>query len=59
MPKKKLTKTQIKAKLKRAYNNWYDLVLDKMGHPDSRIGMSKPRMMKILDEMASAMKFVK
>ena len=30
MPKKKLTKTQVKNKLKVARNAMYDLVLDKM-----------------------------
>ena len=32
MPKKKLTKKQVKAKLKAMNNAMYDLALDKMGH---------------------------
>jgi len=40
MPKKKLTKTQVRKKLKQVMNASYDLVLDKMGHPDSFVPMS-------------------
>jgi len=32
MPKKKLTKAQVKRKIKTASNIVYDLLLDKMGH---------------------------
>ena len=59
MPKKKLTKTQIKKKVERAYALWYHLVLDKLGHPDSKMGMSKARIMKVLDEIGSALKWIK
>lgn len=40
MPKKKLTKTQVRKKLKQVMNASYDLVLDKMGHADSFVPMS-------------------
>jgi hypothetical protein len=40
MPKKKLTKTQVKKKLKTIMNASYDLVLDKMGQPQSFVPMS-------------------
>ena len=40
MPKKKLTKTQVKRKLKQIMTASYDLVLDKMGHADSFVPMS-------------------
>jgi hypothetical protein len=40
MPKKKLTKTQVKKKLKTIMNASYDLVLDKMGHAQSFVPMS-------------------
>ena len=59
MPKKKLTKTQIKKKVERCHALWYDLVLDKWGHPDSKMGMSKARMMKVLDEIGSSLKWIK
>jgi len=32
MPKKKLTKTQVKRKVKIISNGIYDMLLDKMGH---------------------------
>tara|TARA_Y100001951_G_C11278319_1_gene263487 strand:+ start:585 stop:767 length:183 start_codon:yes stop_codon:yes gene_type:complete len=32
MPKKKLTKTQVKRKIKTTSNAIYDMLLDKMGH---------------------------
>ena len=40
MPKKKLTKTQVKKKLKTIMNASYDLVLDKMGQAQSFVPMS-------------------
>ena len=40
MPKKKLTKAQVKRKLKTARAAMYDLVLDKMGQPQSFVPMS-------------------
>jgi hypothetical protein len=40
MPKKKLTKTQVKKKLKTIMTASYDLVLDKMGHAQSFVPMS-------------------
>ena len=43
MPKKKLTKTQVKKKMKTCTNAVYDLILDKMGHAnsDSPLGLTK------------------
>ena len=32
MPKKKLTKAQVKRKLKTLQNNMYDLMLDRLSH---------------------------
>jgi hypothetical protein len=46
MPKKKLTKAQVKRKLKAIINATYDLTLDKLGHPDSFVPIS---MNKLLD----------
>ena len=56
MPKKKLTKTQVKKKFTTASNNVYDLVLDKFGHSDSRVSMSKPKLMETLDALQKAEK---
>ena len=54
MPKKKLTRAQVKRKFKTAGNAVYDLVLDKFGHSDSKISMSKPKLMEILDLLQRA-----
>jgi hypothetical protein len=40
MPKKKLTKAQVKRKYKAIQNATYDLTLDKMGHADSKVPQS-------------------
>jgi hypothetical protein len=50
MPKKKLTKAQVKRKLKTMMNMAYDLLIDKMGHPDSYVPLS---INKILDTHTS------
>ena len=47
MPKKKLTKIQVKRKLKTLYFAVYDLMLDKMGHTNSDVPMSLPKLMDI------------
>ena len=50
MPKKKLTKAQVKRKLKTAYLNSYDLYLDKLGHgTDSFIPVSKRKLEEIYE----------
>tara|TARA_Y100001938_G_C7952178_1_gene359874 strand:- start:172 stop:351 length:180 start_codon:yes stop_codon:yes gene_type:complete len=54
MPRKRLTKAQVKIKFKTAANKIYDLMLDKFGHSDSRISMSKDKLMKILDDLQRA-----
>ena len=59
MPKKKLTKAQVKRKLKTINNGIYDLVLDKMGHVDSFAPMSIAKLIKLNAEFNSALKRVK
>ena len=54
MPKKKLTKAQVKKKLTNAINSVYDLVLDKLGHPDSFVPMSKPKALETLENLSRA-----
>ena len=44
MPKKKLTKAQLKRKLKTIQGYIFDLFLDKISHADSFIVMSKPKL---------------
>ena len=47
MPKKKLTKTQVKNKLRIANNQIYDLILDKMAYPDSLVPISQAKLMDL------------
>jgi len=59
MPKKKLTKVQVKRKIKTCSNAMYDMILDKMGHANSDVPMSLPKLMemhKLLQNAAKRMK---
>tara|TARA_Y100000114_G_C11692082_1_gene294089 strand:+ start:758 stop:937 length:180 start_codon:yes stop_codon:yes gene_type:complete len=47
MPKKKLTKAQVRKKMKTMMSASYDLVLDKMGHADSFVPMSLNAILEI------------
>ena len=51
MPRKKLTKAQVKRKYKSAFNPLYDLYLDKLGHPDSFNPVSKIKADRMLDDV--------
>jgi hypothetical protein len=59
MPKKKLTKAQTKRKLKTLTNSMYDMILDKMGHSNSDVPMSLPKLMEIHKALQNASKRVK
>ena len=53
MPKKKLTKAQIKRKVKSAYNAVYDLYIDKLAHKTkSDVPESTMKMLEILERSA-------
>jgi hypothetical protein len=54
MPKKKLTKTQVKNKLRIANNQIYDLILDKMAHPNSLVPMSQAKLMDFNKQTVTA-----
>jgi hypothetical protein len=51
MPKKKLTKAQVKRKIKTIWNSLYDLMIDKMGHSNSHIPVSLKKLMEIHDSV--------
>ena len=59
MPKKKLTKAQVKRKLKTMMTASYDLVLDKMGHPDSKVPMSLNKLLELNSAVTSQFNRVK
>ena len=54
MPKKKLTKAQVKRKLKTCSNMLYDLALDKMGHANSDVPMSLNKLLDLHKELRRA-----
>jgi len=61
MPKKKLTKTQIKKKLKDAQNKMYDLLLDKttyggLGGAGTDVPMSVKALIEMTNTMARALR---
>tara|TARA_Y100000310_G_scaffold243233_1_gene247682 strand:- start:7 stop:201 length:195 start_codon:yes stop_codon:yes gene_type:complete len=56
MPKKKLTKAQVKRKLNTVTNAMYDLILDKMGHVNSDVPMSLPKLMEYHKIINSALR---
>jgi hypothetical protein len=59
MPKKKLTKAQVKRKLKSIMTASYDLVLDKMGHADSKVPMSLNKVLELNRSITSTFNRVK
>ena len=56
MPKKKLTKTQVKRKLKQASTIMYDLFLDKLGHIKSEVTMSQNKILAVHRQITNAEK---
>jgi hypothetical protein len=59
MPKKKLTKTQVRKKIKTMMTASYDLVLDKMGHPDSKVPMSLNKILELNRQVTTQFNKVK
>ena len=59
MPKKKLTKAQVKRKLKTCTNAMYDMILAKMGHTNSDVPMSLPKLMDMHKALQGAAKRMK
>jgi hypothetical protein len=55
MPKKKLTKTQVKNKVKTAYRAIFDLYLDKLSYQSaSEIPISKRKLDEMIGSLGSA-----
>jgi hypothetical protein len=59
MPRKRLTKTMVKKKIKTCSNAIYDMILDKMGHANSDVPMSLPKLMEMHKAVQSAAKRIK
>ena len=54
MPKKKLTKKQVDRKLDIIINASYDLILDRMAHPDTFVPMSMPKLFELNKQVRAA-----
>ena len=59
MAKKKLTKAQVKRKLKTILSNMTDLLMDKAGYPDSYCTVSAKNMLEMSGSMSRALKRIK
>jgi len=59
MPKKKLTKAQVKRKLKTCNNAMYDLFLDKVGHGNSDVPFSVSKLLDLNKALQSSVKRIK
>ena len=59
MPKKKLTRAQVKRKYKTICTAFYDLMLDKLGHPDSNVGMSVNKLLEVHKGCTAVLKRMK
>jgi len=59
MPRKKLNKGQVRIKLKTIDNKLYDLTLDKLGHPDSVVPFSVPKLLELAKNVVNARKRLK
>ena len=59
MPKKRLTKTQVRKKINTKTNGLYELLLDKMGHANSDSPLGVPKLMELHKTMMAAAKRLK
>tara|TARA_Y100001963_G_scaffold122195_1_gene171337 strand:- start:42 stop:221 length:180 start_codon:yes stop_codon:yes gene_type:complete len=59
MPKKKLTKAQVKRKIKTAHSNIATLNIDKLTHPDSNVKMSEKILTEIRNKLIRALIAIK
>jgi hypothetical protein len=54
MPKKKLTKAQVKKKLKQIHSLLFQLEMDKLGQMGSFVSMSVPKLLETSDRIKRA-----
>jgi len=59
MPKKKLTKAQVKRKLKACTTALYDLTVDKYGHGDSAVPISFTKLIDLHKAVMNGLKRMK
>ena len=59
MPKKKLTKAQVKRSLRSINTNLYRMIMERLDVPDNNIPISTPKLMELHRTIESAFKRVK
>jgi len=59
MPRKKLTKAQVKRSLKTIHNNLYRLIIENLDVPNNNVPMSTPKLMELHKTIGSAFNRVK
>ncbi len=59
MPKKKLTKAQVKRKIKTIDNTMASMIIDKVEQPDSHVSMSLPALLETGKKFRNALRRVK
>ena len=59
MPKKKLTKAQVKRKLRSINTNLYRMIMERLDVPDNNIPISTPKLMELHRTIESAFKRIK
>ncbi len=59
MPKKKLTIRNVRLSYKRMATTVYNLILDKMGHANSSVPMSLPKLLELHKALQNAEKRIK
>ena len=59
MPKKKLTKAQVKRSLRSINKNIYRMIMERLDVPDNHIPISTPKLMELHRTIESAFKRIK
>jgi hypothetical protein len=59
MPKKKLTKATVRKKMKQMLNILTDLLMDKVGYPDSFVTLPTKKMLELSGDVSRAFKRIK
>ena len=59
MTKKKLTKATVRKKMKQMLNILTDLLMDKVGYPDSFVTLPNKKMLELSGDVSRAFKRIK
>lgn len=59
MPRKKLTKAQVKSDISASMSRLYNMIVDKLNYPDSHVPLSLAKLLDLHKVMSSAWKRMK